>query len=1118
MSVSGERTQKRPPSAQAEPRLNDDPEWYKDALIYELHVRAFADSNGDGIGDFGGLLQKLDYLADLGVTALWLLPFYPSPLRDGGYDISDYMGVNPSYGTLDDFKRVLEAAHARGMRVITELVINHTSSDHVWFQRARTSPPGSPARELYVWSDRADKYADARVIFQDFEVSNWTWDPVAKAYYWHRFYSHQPDLNFDNPEVHEAIFQVLDYWLELGVDGVRLDAVPYLYEREGTNCENLPETHAFLRKLRARVDQKFKNRMLLAEANQWPIDAASYFGNGDECHMNFHFPLMPRLFMALHSEDAFPIVDILTQTPTIPESCQWATFLRNHDELTLEMVTDEDRDLMYRVYATEDRARINLGIRRRLFPLLRERRRVELLNALLFALPGTPVLYYGDEIGMGDNIYLGDRDGVRTPMQWDSDRNAGFSKASPQKLYLPVIVEPEFHYEAVNVAAQQENPASLLWSMKQLIAMRKRHRVLSRGKLRFLSPSNPKVLAFLREDEHERMLVVANLSRNAQYTDLDLAEHLGSFPRELFGHSRFPEIADRPYPLTLGGHQVYWFALESNQGTRASAELGALSIAGSWQNFAAEPARSALAERLSRYAREQRWYRSKSLPIKSAEIADVCLFGEAATSDHCVVLLAVELEDGMRETYVMPLRFVPAAHYQASAETRASLIADLEVTAPLEGQSAQGVLLDASASRAFAESVLGLFRSNQALPSEAGLLQPELFAAAQPVPEASALEPRFLPLDQSNSTISFGGKWLLKLLRKLEPGSNMELEIGQFLAQAEPRPKVPRPLGSLALRSDAGTRTLAVLSEYVDNRGSAWSVTLAALFTFFERVLTSEATLGVVALPNAHPAECTEALPEDLMRLASPYFTLAHLLAERTVELHRALGGVTTQAGFGQEPFTTGHQHSLFQSAHTELARGFAKLREKQRSLPEDARELAARVLGKQAVIDDKLRQITLSKASVTRIRCHGDYHLGQVLFTGDDFVIIDFEGEPGRPLAERRYKRSPLRDVAGMLRSFAYAAESALRSERVRPEDRARLTPWAEAFRAWVCVSFVRTYLAGIAGEAYCPQTPASARVLLEFYELEKVLYEVNYELNNRPTWVAVPLAGLARLAGVTG
>ena len=1090
--------------------LSDDKDWYKDALIYELHVRAFADSNGDGIGDFAGLIEKLDYLADLGVTALWLLPFYPSPLRDGGYDISDYWGVNPSYGTIEDFKRFLEAAHARGMRVITELVINHTSSDHAWFQQARTSPPGAPERDFYVWSDRADKYADARVIFQDFEVSNWTWDPIAKAYYWHRFYSHQPDLNFDNPAVHEAIFEVLDYWLEMGVDGVRLDAVPYLYEREGTNCENLPETHEFLRKLRAHVDAKFTNRMLLAEANQWPVDAASYFGNGDECHMNFHFPLMPRLFMALHSEDAFPIVDILNQTPAIPESCQWATFLRNHDELTLEMVTDADRDYMYRVYAAEDRARINLGIRRRLFPLLRERRRVELLNALLFALPGTPVLYYGDEIGMGDNIYLGDRDGVRTPMQWDSDRNAGFSKANPQKLYLPVIVEPEFHYEAVNVAAQQENPSSLLWSMKQLIAMRKRHRVLSRGKLRFLTPSNPKVLAFLREDGNERILIVANLSRNAQFTQLDLAEHLGSFPREMFGRSKFPEIADRPYPLTLGGHQVFWFALESNQATRASTELGALRVGGTWQGFTSEPARSGLAERLSRYAREQRWYRSKAVGTKSAEIEDVCFFGEPNLTDHCLIVLGVELEDGSHESYTMPLRFAVSGQSHPSGDAPGSLLTDVEVDAPGVEGAIRGAFLDASGSRGFADALLGILRDKRSLPSESGVLRGDLFGSAPPAD--ASLDARFLPLDQSNSTILFGSVWLLKLLRKVEAGTNMELEVGRFLANATPRAHVPAPAGTIELASESGTRTIAVVSDFVENRGSAWKLTMEALFTFFERVLTGEHG-ATVPLPSTHPAECTEQPPEDLVSLASPYFTLVKLLAERTAEMHRALGSSTRSSGFGQEPFSTLHQHSLYQSAHTELARCFDRLRDSRASLPPDAVELAQTVLAQQALIDDRLRVITRGKVPVTRIRCHGDYHLGQVLFAGDDFVIIDFEGEPGRPLSDRRYKRNPLRDVAGMMRSFAYAAESALRSERVRPEDRARLAPWAEAFRAWVCVAFVRTYLAGIAGEAYCPGTPQLSRMLLEFNELEKVLYEINYELNNRPSWVTVPLAGLARL-----
>ncbi|MBY0231207.1 MAG: maltose alpha-D-glucosyltransferase, partial [Gemmataceae bacterium] len=542
--------------------MANDPLWYKDAVIYELHVRAFHDSVGDGVGDFKGLAAKLDYLADLGVTALWLLPFYPSPLRDDGYDIADYTAVHPNYGRVADFKEFLDEAHQRGLRVITELVINHTSDQHPWFQRARHAAKGSPERDFYVWSDTGTEYADARIIFKDFEPSNWTYDHVAKAYFWHRFYSHQPDLNFDNPAVWEALFPVMDFWLAMGVDGMRLDAIPYLYEREGTNCENLPETHVFLKALRKRMDEKWPGRMFLAEANQWPEDAVAYFGDGDECHMSFHFPLMPRLFMAVRQEDRFPILDILAQTPAIPDNCQWCVFLRNHDELTLEMVTDEERDYMYRAYASDRTARINLGIRRRLAPLLgNDRRRIELMNALLFSLPGTPVLYYGDEIGMGDNIYLGDRNGVRTPMQWSSDRNAGFSRGNPQSLYLPVVLDPEYRYEVVNVENQQNNPSSLLWWMKRLIAQRKQHQAFSRGAIEFLSPSNTRILAFIRRHGAERVLVVANLSRFVQHVELDLREHRGLVPDEMFGGSDFPAIGDGPYPLTLGPHAFYWLSL-----------------------------------------------------------------------------------------------------------------------------------------------------------------------------------------------------------------------------------------------------------------------------------------------------------------------------------------------------------------------------------------------------------------------------------------------------------------------------------------------------------------------------------------------------------------------------
>ncbi len=536
----------------------DDPLWYKDAVIYEMHVRSFYDSDKDGVGDFRGLTEKLDYLQDLGITAIWLLPFYPSPLRDDGYDISDYTDIHEKYGTLRDFKAFLREAKYRGLKIITELVINHTSNQHPWFQRARRAAPGSRHREYYVWSETPQKYQEARIIFQDFESSNWAWDPEAQAYYWHRFYSHQPDLNFDSPDVRKEIIRALNFWLSLGVDGLRLDAVPYLYEREGTNCENLPETHAFLKELRRHVDATFKNRMLLAEANQWPEDAAAYFGQGDECHMAFHFPLMPRMFMALRMEDRFPIIDILQQTPQIPDNCQWALFLRNHDELTLEMVTDEERDYMYRVYSQDPQARINLGIRRRLAPLLgNHRRRIELMKSLLFAMPGTPVLYYGDEIGMGDNIFLGDRDGVRTPMQWSADRNAGFSQANSQRLYLPVNIDPEYHYEAINVEAQQNNPHSLLWWMKRMIALRKGHKALTRGSIEFLLPENTKVLAFLRCHQEECILggeqsfPVCPVCGTGSPPASGPGAHGGVRQDRLPSHRRTPLYADFGAPLRL---------------------------------------------------------------------------------------------------------------------------------------------------------------------------------------------------------------------------------------------------------------------------------------------------------------------------------------------------------------------------------------------------------------------------------------------------------------------------------------------------------------------------------------------------------------------------------------
>jgi len=546
-----------------------DPLWYKDAIIYELHVRAFQDSNGDGIGDFPGLIARLDYLQDLGVTCLWLLPFFPSPLRDDGYDIADYTGVHPSYGTIDDFKRFLAAAHQRNMQVLIELVINHTSDQHPWFKAARLAPPGSPERDFYVWSPTDQAYKDAPIIFRDTEKSNWTWDDTAKAYYWHRFFSHQPDLNFDNPAVMEEVLKAMRFWLDLGVDAFRLDAIPYLVERDGTSCESLPETHAIIRRIRATIDAEYTNRFILAEANQWPDKVRPYFGDGDECHMCFHFPLMPRIYMALRQEDRLPITDIMAQTPALPDTCQWGLFLRNHDELTLEMVSDDERDYMYFAYSADPRMRINSGIRRRLAPLLdNNRHRIELLNSLLFSFPGTPILYYGDEIGMGDNIYLGDRNGVRTPMQWNSDRNAGFSTAVPERLYFPVIMDPIWGYQAINVESELADPSSLLHWTRNMVALRKLFHVFGRGTLEFLNPENRKVLAYLRRYEDpatstsEVVLCVANLSRFAQPVSLDLAQFAGRTPVEMLGYVPFPAITAQPYPLTLAPYSFFWLELQ----------------------------------------------------------------------------------------------------------------------------------------------------------------------------------------------------------------------------------------------------------------------------------------------------------------------------------------------------------------------------------------------------------------------------------------------------------------------------------------------------------------------------------------------------------------------------
>uniref|UniRef100_UPI002ACD3EA5 maltose alpha-D-glucosyltransferase n=1 Tax=Chloroflexus sp. TaxID=1904827 RepID=UPI002ACD3EA5 len=770
--------------------LADDPLWYKDAVIYELHVRAFCDSNGDGIGDFPGLTSKLDYLQDLGVTAIWLLPFYPSPLRDDGYDIADYTNIHPNYGTLADFKVFIREAHRRGLRVITELVCNHTSDQHPWFQRARRAKPGSSARNFYVWSDTPDRYKDARIIFKDFETSNWTWDPVAQAYYWHRFYSHQPDLNFENPAVQRAVFKAMEFWLDLGVDGMRLDAIPYLYEAEGTNCENLPQTHAFLKRLRRHMDEKYHGRMFLAEANQWPEDSVAYFGDGDECHMAFHFPVMPRLFMSVHLEDRYPIIDIMRQTPPIPDNCQWAIFLRNHDELTLEMVTDEERDYMYRVYARDPQARINLGIRRRLAPLLgNHRRKIELMNGLLFSLPGTPVLYYGDEIGMGDNIYLGDRNGVRTPMQWSGDRNAGFSRANPQQLYLPVITDPEYHYETVNVETQSANQHSLLWWTKRLIALRKRYAAFGRGTLEFLYPENRKVLCFLRKTADQIILAVFNLSRFVQGVELDLSPYRGLMPVELFGQVEFPPITDQPYFLTLGPHSFYWFTLvpQRVEGVRVASPQPELELAEipvdaiEWDAIFYDGRPERLERILPDYLRYRRWFGAKTRKIKQVNIAEFARLDYAGGPAY-LTLLNVQYVEGSPEMYFLPMAYAEGERAeQILADQRHMVIARLKVGRRPEA----GILYDPLGERRFAAALLELTIGRRRLRGEAGgeLAGGTTRALRKLLSGSDGLEPSLMRGEQSNSSINFGGRLIMKLFRKIEPGRNPDLELGRFLTE-----------------------------------------------------------------------------------------------------------------------------------------------------------------------------------------------------------------------------------------------------------------------------------------------------------------------------------------------
>ena len=1080
---------------QIDQAVTADEDWYKDAIIYQLHVKAFADSNDDGIGDFAGLTERLDYLQELGVTALWLLPFYPSPGRDDGYDIADYRRINPDFGSLKDFRRFMTEAKRRGLRVITELVINHTSDQHPWFKRARRSRKGTDARNWYVWSNTDQKYLETRIIFTDTEKSNWSWDPVAGAYYWHRFFSHQPDLNFDNPRVLWAVVQVMRKWLDMGVDGFRLDAIPYLVERDGTNNENLPETHEVIKRIRAELDAYASGKVLLAEANQWPEDVSAYFGDGDECHMAYHFPLMPRIYMAIAQEDRFPIADIMRQTPDIPGNCQWALFLRNHDELTLEMVTDAERDYLWSTYAADPRARINLGIRRRLAPLMdNDRRKIELMNSLLLSLPGTPIIYYGDEIGMGDNIYLGDRNGVRTPMQWTPDRNGGFSRCDPAKLYAPVIMDPVYGYQAVNVEAQSRSISSLLSWMKRLIAVRKSTHVFGRGTLAFVRPANRSVLAYVRQHEGETILCVANLSRSAQAAELDLSQWRGRVPLEMLGRTRFPRIGDAPFVVTLAPYGFFWFQLTDQDGkTPAEARLVAPEIATvvvkeGWGELLSGRSRVIFErEVLPQFLPARRWFAAKDKRWHDPKI-ETALTLTTGDPGFLWTIIEVASEQGTSR-YSLPLSVLWSRFDRAAQPA-------MHVIAPVRRGAREGMLIDAAGD---AEFIAWLMRRlHESSDFDFGNYQlhfrpSKSFADSEPAVISNV---RLGSAEQSNTTVFVDDHHVLKFFRQVRPGLNPEVEIGRFLTDVAGFENSPPLVGSVELARDGESVTLAIVQGFVENQGDGWALTSSYLDRFIEecRLLAPDATLE----PDHHAG----------------FLLRAHQVGRRMAELHMALASAPDHPDFAPEPLTAEDRETGRRELEELAARTLDDLQRRVSQLPETVRPLAELLLSRREHLMEEVRQVLPDDAEIDKIRHHGDCHLGQILIVKDDVFIIDFEGEPDRPLEWRRRKAPAARDIAGVVRSLDYAATAAL--DRVipgSPEERVRLAQALEDWRAQSVDIALAAYREYCTNTRLWPGETGTAERLLRFFMLEKVFYEIAYELANRPTWLHIPLAGAVRL-----
>ncbi|MGC1779949.1 MAG: maltose alpha-D-glucosyltransferase [Xanthobacteraceae bacterium] len=1073
--------------------------WYKDAIIYQLHVKSFCDSNGDGIGDFQGLISKLDYIADLGVNAIWLLPFYPSPLLDDGYDISEYRAVHPDYGTLADFRQFVREAHARNIRVITELIVNHTSDQHPWFQRARKAKPGSPWRDYYVWSDTDQKYAGTRIIFIDTERSNWTWDPVAGAYYWHRFYSHQPDLNFDNPHVLKAVIGIMRFWLQLGVDGLRLDAVPYLVEREGTNNENLPETHAILKKIRAEVDAAFPGRMLLAEVNQWPEDCKDYFGDGDECHMAFHFPLMPRMYMAIAREDRFPISDILRQTPEIPQTCQWAVFLRNHDELTLEMVTDSERDYLWETYAADRRARINLGIRRRLAPLLeRDRRRIELMNSLLLSMPGTPVIYYGDEIGMGDNFHLGDRNGVRTPMQWSPDRNGGFSRADPAALVLPPLMDALYGYGAVNVEAQARDPHSILNWMRRMLAVRRRHPSLGRGTLTFLYPRNRKILAYLRQYGDETLLCVANVAHSPQAVELDLSAFVGRVPVELNAGTVFPPIGELTYLLTLPPFGFYWFALSKASDWPAwhtpapepMPEFVTVVIRNSLAQALATDAQELIErETLPQYIPKRRWFGMKDQKIEAVRLASVFDIGNR---DLEILVSEVEVKaDGATSRWLLPMAVLWDDDAGAALPNRLAL-------ARVRRGRRPGLLTDAFSLPAFAHRFVDCLIEGRSYEDEHGsLVFRSTDAGRAQLEMAQDAEVNWLAAEQSNSSLTVGDVLMLKIYRRISPGIHPEAEMSRFLTE-QGFANSPPLLGDVVhIAADGTPATIAVALGFVRHQGDAWSWTLDHL---------TRALDGMMQAKSAKESE-VELLADCNIVVAA--------IGRRLGEMHRILASPAGDDAFAPESATAVDVTQWAEKIETRVAKAIDAVAGHKTWEREQDRERAKTLLGMRSSIVASVRNLAKFGLGALKTRIHGDFHLGQVLVVSGDAFIIDFEGEPATSIKDRRAKDSPLRDVAGLLRSIHYAGATLTDRKGVgaMPIDDSSRDKLIAEFRRQASEAFLRGYW-----ETSVLKRDKASRALLGLFLIEKAAYEITYEAANRPTWLGVPLAGLLSVVERTG